>query len=183
VSGTSREVSASSPQCLPTIPSRSVRAKPPAPLPGPCQASSYTARAAALNVRWNISMKSSASCPGSAEDSPSAARRPPRPGPVYPRSVTPVFARCLLGCRGTARQHPNTTDFRCFRLLGVLWCRCSVYVLESVSRWCAGMISARVPRRGARGSTVRGPLARGGSSFLAGRGDGERASRNRARTG
>jgi hypothetical protein len=34
----------------------------------------------------------------------------------------------------------------------------------------------------ARGSTVRGPLARGGSSFPAGRGNGGRASRNRART-
>ena len=74
--------------------------------------------------------------------------------------VTAAWVETVIGVRvflGQIRDslksggfRPNTRDFRCFVLPGVLWSWCSVRALESVSIWCVVMVLARVSRRGWR---------------------------------
>ena len=68
------------------------------------------------------------------------------------------------------RFYRNTTDFRRSWCAGALWFLCSVSVFESVfvvaAVVCGHSYGPRVAAGVARGSTVRGPAQRGGSSFL-----------------
>ena len=72
--------------------------------------------------------------------------------------------------RAAPGRGANTTYFRCFGLSGVQQCSCSVSVSESVFvvvlAGCGHGFCPRVVAGVARGSTVRGPGGRGGSSFL-----------------
>ena len=92
---------------------------------------------------------------------------------------SPRCSRCPPTARMLFPLYPNTTDFRRFRLAGVLRCLCSVRARKSVSGWCEGILQTRVSRRGWRAvprSAV--PRARAVSSFLTVL---ARASRSRAR--
>ncbi|HUY51034.1 MAG TPA: ISKra4 family transposase [Streptosporangiaceae bacterium] len=97
------------------------------------------------------------------------------------RQVAAGIRRRATTC-GYSGPERNTTDFSCLGSPGVLSSWCSVCVLESVLKWCAGMASARVSRRG--GARFHGPrpgAAGAVSSFLA-CGSGLRARRSLART-
>ncbi len=105
--------------------------------------------------------------------------RQPGPGPAADRAH-----RCQRRLRpsGGRRAEPDprsgaarpvgdapTRDFRCLWFAGALWVSCPVSVFESLSVVPGDDVGARfLPAAGmARGSTVRGPAWRGGSSFPA----------------
>ena len=82
------------------------------------------------------------------------------PSVVNPATITNMPAGYTL----------NTRDFRCLGLSGMYRLSCSLSVLESVFvatlPVCGHGRDPRVAAGLARGSTVRGPGGRGGSSFL-----------------
>ena len=79
-----------------------------------------------------------------------------------------VASAIAIDCR--LALEPNTRDFRCLWRSGLLPLSCSVSVFESgcvvPPRECGHGFGPRVAAGTARGSTVRGPGGRGGSSFL-----------------
>jgi len=137
----------------------------------------------ASNARDTLVMRSSAST-GSAIGSSTApctsslsaacaATRPPWPtsSAAAPKAKPTGRSAAASSATSPATSTANTRDFRCLGLSGVYRLSCSLSVLESVFvaalPVCGHGRGPRVAAGLARGSTVRVPGGRGGSSFLA----------------